>query len=103
MSTAITFKNTQLDTNNNFRFKRLSVSPQKKKSDNIPGPLPGASITLYGSKFGQSPQPTKQNKMPEMLTFYGKLHLEGGEDVLKRKASVKESDLKQKFKKKPQY
>lgn len=35
-----------------------------------------------------------------MLTFYGKLHLENGEDVLKRKTSVKEGDLKQKFKKK---
>ena len=63
MSTAITFKNTQLETNNNLKLKRLSVSPNKKKSE-MPVPLPGASITLYGSKFGQSPQPQKQVKMP---------------------------------------
>lgn len=30
MSTAITFKNTRQDTNN-FRIKRLSISPAKKK------------------------------------------------------------------------
>ena len=38
--------------------------------------------------------------MPEMLTFYGKMHLDNGEDLLKRKTSVKEGELKQKFKKK---
>lgn len=62
MSTAITFKNSQPETNN-LRFKRLSVSPLKKKSE-APAAFPGASITLYGSKFGQSPQPQKQAKMP---------------------------------------
>ena len=102
MSTAITFKSNHAhqDNNNNFRFKRLSVSPQKKKVE-APSVLPGASITLYGQKFGQSP-PVKPKQMPEMLTFYGKLHLEG-EEALRRKSSVKETDLKQKFKKKTQY
>ena len=100
MSTAITFKNHHQLDNNHFRIKRMSVSPTKKKSE-MPTPLPGASITLYGCKFGQAAAP-KQNKGPEMLTFYGKLHLEGGgcEELLSRKKSVKESDLKQKFKKK---
>ena len=102
MSTDIKFKNTQLDTNNNFRFKRVSVRPQKKKSNNILRPLPGFSHFVWVEIWVIS-QPVKQNKMPEMLTFYWKLPLEGGEDVLKRKNSVKEFDLKQKFKKKSQY
>ena len=39
--------------------------------------------------------------MPEMLTFYGKLHLKAvGEELLGRKSSIKETDMKQKFKKK---
>ena len=60
-------ENEPLETNNNLRFKRLSVSPQKKKSD-APVPLPGASITLYGSKFGHSPQPQKPTKMHNHLS-----------------------------------
>jgi hypothetical protein len=73
LSTAVTFKNTYQDPNN-FRVKRLSVSPQKKKAE-LPAAFPNGSITLYGSKFGQAPlKPQKQPEM-QMLTFYGKLHL----------------------------
>ena len=70
MSTAITFKHNQQQDTNNFRIKRMSISPQKKKSDQQ---LTNASITLYGSKFGQA-LPKNQNKVPELCTFYGKLH-----------------------------
>jgi len=52
MSTAVTFKNTLPDPMH-LKTKRLSVSPTKKKIE-IPSSLPGASITLYGNKFGQT-------------------------------------------------
>jgi hypothetical protein len=71
MSTAVTFKN-QMPDPMHLKTKRHSISPTKKKFE-IPSSLPGASITLYGCKFGQSAP--KKEKMPEMLTFYGKLNL----------------------------
>lgn len=81
MSTAITFKTPQEPTN--FRIKRLSVSPQKKKTETFNN----GSITLYGSKFGQAPKHSP--KVPEMLTFYGKLRHEAREEGLTRKGSIK--------------
>jgi hypothetical protein len=71
MSTAITLKHNP--DPNTFRIKHASISPQKKKPSM---PFPNGSITLYGAKFNQKPQ-KQSNKMPEMLTFYGKLHFEG--------------------------
>ena len=65
MSTAVTFK---LNQETNFRIKRMSVSPHRK----MPSPPPNVSITLYGAKF-VGPASKNKNKMPELLTFYGKL------------------------------
>jgi len=50
----------------------MSMSPAKRKTEDV---VPNGSITLYGSKFGQVSK-KEETKMPELLTFYGKLSLE---------------------------
>lgn len=69
MNATAFFKSSTHDRNT-FRIKHMSMSPYKKKSES---PLENGSITLYGSKFGQTAS-KNSSKMPELVTFYGKLN-----------------------------
>lgn len=76
----------------------MSPSPVKNKNNEA---LASGSVTLYGVKFGLSKK-KQELKMPELLTFYGKLSIEQQQVKMKQKTSWRGGDMKQNFKKKNQ-
>lgn len=67
---ATAFFKTSNQEKNTFRIKHMSISPYKKKVETT---IETGSITLYGSKFGQTLN-KNATKIPELVTFYGKLN-----------------------------
>ena len=73
------------------------MSPHKKNKNEVGMGM--GSITLYGNKFNLSTN-KKTNRMPELITFYGKLNHHNPEGRNGKKSNTKIIENKYNFNKK---